>query len=207
MPTAFKEKIAPQNCAVILVDLQNDFCHPQGAWGKIVADPDLSKRVETIRSFLPEARSVGVPVLFLRTIYNGWTIAPPIQEWWEKIGTGPICMEGSSGADFYQVLPQEKDRVVNKYRSSGFMETDLDLTLRAKEVQTLLLAGVGVWGGFFETARDAVAKNYHVFLIEDCVAGGKPQERSMLMDIFRRYQGEVTTSREVVDGWKSARRA
>jgi len=206
MPTEFKDKIAPQNCAVILVDLQNDFCHPNGAWGKTVADPDLSKRVEAIQSFLPEARSVGVPVLFLRTIYNKWTISAPIQEWWQKVGTGPICIEGSSGADFYQVRPQEKDRVVNKYRASGFMETDLDLTLRAKEVQTLLLAGVGVWGGFFDTARDAVAKNYQVFLLEDCIAGGKPGERSMLIELFRRYQGEVITSRDVLEGWKSARR-
>jgi nicotinamidase-related amidase len=83
------------------------------------------------------------------------------------------------------------------------METDLDLTLRAKEVQTLLLGGVGVWGGLFDTARDAVAKNYHVFLLEDCIAGGKPEERSMLVELFRRYQGAVTTSREVVDAWKS----
>jgi len=206
MPTEFKDKIAPQNCAVILVDLQNDFCHPNGAWGKTVPDPDLSKRVEAIQSFLPEARSVGVPVLFLRTIYNKWTISAPIQEWWQKLGIGPVCMEGSSGADFYQVGPQEKDRVVNKYRSSGFMETDLDLTLRAKEVQTVLLGGVGVWGGFFDTARDAVAKNFQVFLLEDCIAGGKPGERSMLIELFRRYQGEVITSRDVLEGWKSARR-
>ena len=207
MRMEFKDKVARQNCAVALVDLQNDFCHQKGAWGKIVADPDLSERVEAIQSFLPEARSVNVPVLFLRTVYNKWTISAPIEEWWEKLGTGPVCIEGSLGGDFYQVLPQEKDRVVNKYRSSGFMETDLDLTLRAKEVQTLLLGGIGVWGGLFDTARDAVAKNYHVFLLEDCIAGGKPEERSMLIDLFRHYQGEVTTSREVVNEWKSTRRA
>jgi ureidoacrylate peracid hydrolase len=205
MPTEFKEKVAPQNCAVVLVDLQNDFCHPQDAWGKIVTDPDLSKRVEAIQSFLPAARSAGVPVLFLRTIYNSWTISPPIQEWWEKVGTGPICMEGSSGADFYQVQPQEKDRVVNKYRASGFMETDLDLTLRAREIQTVLIAGVGVWGGSLETARDAIAKNYYVFLLEDCIAGGIPQERSMLIDLFRRYHAEVVSSRNVMEIWKSAK--
>jgi ureidoacrylate peracid hydrolase len=204
MPMELKDKVVPHNCAVVLVDLQNDFCQPQGAWGKIVTDPDLAKRVEAIQSFLPAARSAGVPVLFLRTIYNRWTISPPIQEWWEALGTGPVCMEGSSGADFYQVRPQEKDRVVNKYRASGFMETDLDLTLRAKEVQTVLMGGVGVWGGFFDTARDAIAKNYYVFLLEDCIAGGKPQERSMLIDLFRRYHGAVTTSREVASAWKSA---
>lgn len=201
-----KDKIAPQNCAVLLVDVQNDFCHPEGAWAKIAVDSDLPKRVEAIQSFLPEARSANVPVLFLRTVYNQWTVSAPIQEWWQKLGTGPICTEGSFGGDFYQMLPQEKDRVLNKYRSSGFMETDLDLTLKAKEVETLLLGGIGVWGGLFDTARDAVAKNYHVFLLEDCVAGGKPEERSMLIDLFRHYQGEVTTSREVVTEWKSARR-
>jgi ureidoacrylate peracid hydrolase len=203
MRMEFKDKVARQNCAVVLVDLQNDFCHQKGAWGKIVADPDLSKRIEAIQSFLPEARSAEVPVLFLRTIYNKWTISAPIQESWQKLGTGPICIGGSLGGDFYQVLPQEGDRVVNKYRASSFMETDLDLTLRAKEVQTLLLGGVGVWGGLFDTARDAVAKNYHVFLLEDCIAGGKPEERSMLIDLFRHYQGEVTTSREIANEWKS----
>jgi nicotinamidase-related amidase len=67
MRMEFKDKVARQNCAVVLVDLQNDFCDQKGAWGKIVADPDLSKRIEAIQSFLPEARSTKVPVLFLRT--------------------------------------------------------------------------------------------------------------------------------------------
>ena len=204
MPAEFKEQVAPANCAVILVDLQNDFCDPDGAWGKIVTDPELAKRIESISGLLSEAHARGVPALFVRTIYNAWTISPPVKERWEKMGMTGLCAEGSWGAEFYGVRPQEKDRVVNKYRASGFMETDLDLTLRAKEVQTLLLGGVGVCGGAFETARDAVAKNYYVFLLEDCIAGGKPQERSMLIDLFRRYHGPVTTSREVVNAWKSA---
>jgi ureidoacrylate peracid hydrolase len=204
MPIESGDKVAPHNCAVVLVDLQNDFCDTDGAWGKIITDPDLAKRIESINTLLPEARARGVPALFVRTIYNAWTISPPIRERWQKMGMAGLCVDGSWGAEFYQVRPQEQDRVVNKYRASGFMETDLDLTLRAKEVQTLLLGGVGVWGGFFDTARDAIAKNYYVFLLEDCIAGGKPQERSMLIDLFRRYHGEVVTSRDVVEAWKAS---
>jgi len=200
----FKDKVAPQNCAVVLVDLQNDFCDSDGAWGKIVTDPDLAKRIASINAFLPEVRARSVPALFVRTIYNAWTTSPPIRERWQNMGMAGLCGEGSWGAEFFQVRPQESDRVVNKYRASGFMETDLDLTLRAKEVQTLLLGGVGVWGGFFDTARDAIAKNYYVFLLEDCIAGGKSQERSLLIDLFRRYHGDVVTSREVVEAWKSS---
>jgi len=200
----FKDKVAPQNCAVVLVDLQNDFCDSDGAWGKIVTDPDLAKRIASINAFLPEARARSVPALFVRTIYNAWTTSPPIRERWQNMGMAGLCVDGSWGAEFYQVRPQESDRVVNKYRASGFMETDLDLTLRAKEVQTLLLGGVGIWGGFFDTARDAIAKNYYVFLLEDCIAGGKSQERSLLIDLFRRYHGDVVTSREVVEAWKSS---
>ena len=200
----FKDKVEPQNCAVVLVDLQNDFCDSDGAWGKIVTDPDLAKRIASINAFLPEVRARSVPALFVRTIYNAWTTSPPIRERWQNMGMAGLCGEGSWGAEFFQVRPQESDRVVNKYRASGFMETDLDLTLRAKEVQTLLLGGVGVWGGFFDTARDAIAKNYYVFLLEDCIAGGKSQERSLLIDLFRRYHGDVVTSREVVEAWKSS---
>ncbi|HWP60572.1 MAG TPA: isochorismatase family cysteine hydrolase [Candidatus Acidoferrales bacterium] len=203
MPLELKDKLPPSRCAVVLVDLQNDFCHRDGAWGKIAIDPDLEKAVRSIRSFVSGAHSAGVPVLFLRTIYNAWTISAPIREWWEKLGTGPVCVEGSWGAEFYQVLPSDKDRVVNKYRASGFLETDLDLHLRAKEIQTVLLAGVGVWGGVFETARDAVAKNYYVFLVEDCIAGGKPAERATLIDLFRRYHGEVISSAAVVESWRA----
>lgn len=204
MPIESRDKVVPHNCAVVLVDLQNDFCDADGVWGKIITDPDLAKRIESINALLPEARARGVPALFVRTIYNAWTISPPIRERWQKMGMDGLCADGSWGAEFYRVRPQEKDRVVNKYRASGFMETDLDLTLRAKEVQTLVMGGVGVWGGLFDTARDAIAKNYYVLLLEDCIAGGKPQERSMLIDLFRRYHGDVVTSRDVIDAWKTS---
>ncbi len=202
MAATDKDTAALPNCAVLLVDLQNDFCHPNGAWKTAGTDPDLSKRVEAIQSFLPQARQRGMPILFVRTVYNAWTISPPIQSWWRTMGMTSLCMEGSWGAEFYQVAPQENDRVVTKYRASGFMETDLDLTLRAKEVETVLFAGVGVWGGCFDTARDAIAKSYYVTLVEDCIAGGTPQERSALMEIFRRYHSAVVPSGALVKAWK-----
>jgi len=205
MAVGNRDRVGPRNCAVLLVDLQNDFCHPNGAWKNAGIDPDLAKRIEAIQRFLPEARSQGVPVLFVRTVYNSWTISPSIQSWWQKMGMQGLCMEGSWGADFYQLAPQQNDRAVTKYRPSGFMETDLDLTLRAKEVETVLLAGVGVWGGCFDTARDAIAKSYDVMLVEDCIAGGTPEERSVLMDIFRRYHSEVVSSRALVKAWKQAK--
>ena len=203
MAVDWKDKVAPEISAVLLVDLQNDFCHPNGAWKEIATDPDLSKRVEAIQSFLPQARTRAVPVLFVRTVYNAWTTSPPIRQRWQQMGMDGLCTEGSWGAEFYQVLPQETDRVVTKYRPSGFMETDLDLTLRAKDVQTVLIAGMGVWGGAFDTARDTVAKNYQVLLLDDCVGGGTPQERLTLIEIFRRYHADVVESREVIEAWNA----
>ncbi len=48
MRIELKDKVARQNCAVVLVDLQNDFCHQKGAWGKIVADPDFRTKIEGV---------------------------------------------------------------------------------------------------------------------------------------------------------------
>ncbi len=198
---SFAEDVERAHTALVVVDLQNDFCHPDGAWAKVARDPDLSAAVERLRALLSAARAAGVPVIYLRSVYNDWSVSPLIAERWEALGIGPVCWEGSWGSGFYELPPTDADRITSKVRASGFHETDLELTLRAKETHTVLLAGMGVWGGLYETGYDGLAREHEVVIVEDCVAGGSPAEREALNSAFARFWGHRVQSADVIRAW------
>ena len=200
-PWSFQEHVDPDHTALLLVDLQNDFLHPDGAWAKQRQDPFAPEALRNLQALLPAVRRSGVPVLHVRTVFNNWTVSSVVADRWRTLGIGPLCWEGSWGAGSYDIQPQEGDRIVNKFRASGFVETDLELTLRAKEIETILIGGMGVWGGVYETAWDGVARDHTVVLIEDCVAGGRSHDRDVLTELFLRYAGHCVSSGTIVRAW------
>lgn len=202
-PWAFEKEVDPRHSALLVVDLQNDFCHPQGAWAKVAQDSSLPGVLANLRALLPCVRRAGMPVLYLRTVFNNWTVSELVADRWRALGIGPVCWEGSWGADFYEIYPESVDRVVSKFRASGFQETDLELTLRAKEVQTLLMAGMAACGGLYETAWEGIARDHPVVLIGDCIAGGSPQQREVLNSVFCHYWGYHAPSARVLQAWRN----
>jgi ureidoacrylate peracid hydrolase len=190
-----------QRAALLLVDLQNDFCHPRGAWGSVAPDPTIADVLARIQQLLPLVRRAGLPILHLRTVHNEWTVSDLVRQVWSTAGVGPVCWEGSWGWEFFELQPDPADRIVAKFRPSGFLETDLEITLRAKQVGTLLLAGLATPGGLFETAYDAVGRDHPVVLLDDCIAGATPEEREALAAAFTRYWGQRTTSAILAGAW------
>lgn len=198
---SFAEDVDPAHSALLVVDLQNDFCHPDGAWARIAQDPSLPETVSRIGALVSAARRAGVPVIYLRSVYNDWSVSPLIAERWETLGIGPVCWEGSWGSQFYELPPTPADRITSKFRASGFLETDLELTLRARETHTLVLAGMGGWGGVYETAYDGLARDHAVVLVDDCIAGGSPAEREALTASLTRFWGHRVGSDEILQAW------
>jgi ureidoacrylate peracid hydrolase len=196
------DQVDPRHTALLLVDLQNDYCHPQGAWAKVARDENLPTVISTIRALLPAIRQAGVPVLHVRSVYNDWTVSPLVADTWHRLGIGPVCWEGSWGVDFYEIMPVREDRIVSKFRGSGFLESDLELTLRAKKINTVLLGGMMGWGGLFETAYDALAREHPAVLLEDCIAGGTAAERQTLVEMFSRFWGHAVSAATVRQAWQ-----
>jgi ureidoacrylate peracid hydrolase len=191
-----------RHAVLLLVDLQNDFCHPDGAWARVASDPDQPAMIDRLRTLLPRVRQAGVPVIYLRSVYNDWSVSSLVAERWETLGIGPVCWEGSWGSDFFELPPDRPaDRITSKFRASGFLETDLELTLRAKQTETLLLAGIAGWGGLFETAYDGLARDHAVVLVEDCIAGGSQAERDAQVSAFCRFWGHRVTSGVIAEAW------
>lgn len=197
----FKELVSPAHSAVVVIDLQNDFCHSDGAFGKLGTNMSLLQQAaHNTQKLLPEARKRKVPVIFVRAVHNYWTNSPA---WLRKRGKRGLstCMEGTWGEKFFVVEPAEGETTVIKHRYSAFIGTDLDLILRSRGIQTVILTGVGTNVCVESTARDGFQMDYDIVLLSDCTGASTKEAHQTALDVLGQHFGYVANSKELVEAW------
>ncbi len=200
-----KNELIPGKTALLVVDCQNDFCHPDGVSGRAgVALADTHAALPVLKSLIDKVRGAGASVIFARTHHHeDWTDSPT---WSSRFlrQFGPVCAPGTWGAEFYEVSPTKQDFVVTKHRYSAFIGTDLDITLRSKGIDTLLCTGFITNVCVESTLRDGYMLNYATILVEDCCAAPTPEEHRMTVFNIKKYFGRVLTSSQIVGSFGSA---
>lgn len=201
-------RLAPTATALLVVDVQNDYCHGDGAFGRAGRDLGaIQSAVERLVSLIDAARSVGVPVLFVKTHHDRWTNSPMwVTRRVRTESTDEICATGSWGAELYRVRPGPDECVIVKHRYSAFVGTRLPVVLRALGRSTLLVAGVTTNVCVESTLRDAFMRDWDVALVEDCTAALSKEEHEAALHNVRAYFGRVLPSTALVDLWRAARR-
>lgn len=200
------EKVRPEHTALIVVDVQNDFCHSDGAYVKRGNDVSLIQAmVPRLQQTIEASREAGVAVIFLRIAQSPDTNS----EAWEALESddeGPrLVMEGTWGAEFYDpIRPLPGEREIVKRRHSGFNRTPLDLLLRSQGIKTVVLGGVASNVCVEATAREAADNDYYVVFLEDGSASAKASLHEDALYTIRTYIGEVATCAQVIEEWKSA---
>lgn len=197
-----KELINPEHTAVIVIDLQNDFCHSEGDMAKSGRNVSLMQQAaHNTQKFLPEVRKRKVPVIFIRARHNEGTNSPA---WMRKRGEkgSTTCMEGAWGEDFFVVKPGEGEVVVVKHRYSAFIGTDLDLILRSQGIQTIILTGVGTNVCVESTARDGFQMDYDIVLLSDCTGSSTLESHQRALDVLGQHFGYVFTFRDILEAWE-----
>jgi nicotinamidase-related amidase len=112
---------------------------------------------------------------------------------WQQI------FQGASGAIHPTVAPQGDEVVVTKHRISAFAGTDLEMILRAGEIDTLVLLGIATSGVVLSTLLHAVDADYRVVVVKDCCFDQDAEVHSTLVEkIFPRL-ASVTTAAELID--------
>lgn len=195
------ELIEPKHSAVVVIDLQNDFCHSEGDMAKSGKDVKLMQQAaHNTKRFLPEVRKRKVPVIHVRFVHNRWTGSPA---WMRKRGEkgSSTCAEGTWGAKFFVVQPAEGETIVTKHRYSAFIGTDLDLILQSRCIQTIILTGVGTSVCVESTARDGFQMDYDIILLSDCSGSSTQEGHQRALDVLAQHFGYVTNSREIVEAW------
>jgi nicotinamidase-related amidase len=211
--TSLEERVDPSHTAVIVVDMQNDYCSPGGASDKngrdISAIPGI---VRPMHVLIERAHELSIPVVFTKYSVgpgNAGLSGPEILRRGINFAGVQATIKGTWGHDIVADLPYQADRdlVVEKRRLSSFVGTDLDMYLRANGIKTIVVVGVVTQGCVECTARDAASYDYYVAVAADCVASTtQPDHERGLKSIatLLRYQDAVTTSDAILDIWAKA---
>ncbi|HVV08300.1 isochorismatase family cysteine hydrolase [Amycolatopsis sp.] len=175
--------------ALIVVDMQNDFC-AEGGWlhGIGVDVSPLAGAVTALRDLVPAARAAGVPVVWVNwgNREDQANLPPGVSHVYDPEGRGAgigarlpngskVLTKGSWGAALVDGLTAEPgDIEVDKYRMSGFWDTPLDTILRNLRVDTLFFTGVNSDQCVYSTLVDAACLGYDVVLADGASATTSP---------------------------------
>lgn len=201
-----EELADPKHTALLVVDVQNDFCHPDGKFGK--HGKDLSQVLETlprVKSFVNESQQMGIRTFFIRqtTQPGGRSDSPAWLRFKTRDGKSPeYTLHGSWGWQNVDGLaPGPEDLVVEKYRSDAFVHTNLDQLLRANGIETVVVLGFITEGCVESTIRSASYHDYYVIVVQDCVNSPNKQLHEGSMRLLEaRYP--LARAEDILDLWR-----
>jgi ureidoacrylate peracid hydrolase len=210
---SWQEQVDPKHTAVVLVDLQNDFVHPDGWVARqqisgFLGDTGIEAVLERSSALLEAARSADIPVAFVRMIGDDKYLSPSMRALYSRNHghQRPTCVsEGTWGAELYAGLQpsgRDNDYLIDKHRYSAFIGTRLDQVLRSNGIQTIVVSGVATSGCVESTVRDGFMTDYYVVLAGDaCGDYEQDRHRASLSKIGLSF-GYVIDVEEISESWR-----
>jgi ureidoacrylate peracid hydrolase len=215
--------------AVIVVDLQNDFCSKGGLFDRAgINISAIQKAVGPIREVLSAARKAGIKIVYLKMGFRsdlsdlGSTDSVNrVRHLCLGVGQPSPAPDGRQGrflirdtwnTDVIEELrPEAEDVVLYKHRFSGFYQTDLDDSLRRLGIKDLIFTGCTTSVCIDSTIRDAMFRDYRCVLLADCT--GEPigsdlarSNHEASMFTIQRLFGWVSSSEQFVSAQRRSRR-
>ncbi len=199
------ESLELRNAALLVIDMQNAFCHEKGTLGLSGLDTQrLSAPIKPLDTLIRRCQAVGMPVL--------WTV----QEHFEvdhsrarKRIAGHTSkrkqVSALAGTWDEEIVEELKplaavnpSYVIRKHRFGAFFETRLEMVLRMLGTQTLFITGTTINACVETTIREAYLRDFDVVAIRDCVAGVRPNWESTAFEVWNHYLCALSDSAEVL---------
>ncbi|WP_028604308.1 cysteine hydrolase family protein [Ottowia thiooxydans] len=185
-----KEKtIVPARTALVIIDLQNDFLHPQGTYTRGGdSNPPALLLPERVAEVARALKSAGGMVATSQ--FTLWTdaqgepmVSPHLKALRPYLSKGDFAA-GSWGHANVDALKGLVDVTVNKVAYSAFFNTQLDWVLRRAGIDTVAVCGIVTNGGVASTVRDAHMRDYHTIVLDNgCAAFGEERHKTSLADM------------------------
>jgi nicotinamidase-related amidase len=207
------ELVDPSHTALVLIDIQNDFCSSGGTFDRSGYDVSMySAMIPRTARLLSSARQAGVLCVFIQnTTLRGHLSDSPAQVRFRvRLAHDPsqpslrYTEDGTWGQEFVpELTPADGELTIKKFRSSAFVGTPLDLLLRSNGIQTIVISGCTTEGCVESTARDGMFMDYYVVVVPDCVESDTRDQHEASLTLMR-VRFDMIASTEIRNVWDAA---
>jgi ureidoacrylate peracid hydrolase len=193
-------KVHPSHTALLVIDMQKDYCCEGGTFDRIGFDVVPAQRLAPrLSQFLEKTRPSLRSVVHLKMTKIPGLLSEAMQEHYARRGIERKY--DPAYGEFYGVIPREGDTVMPKYKYSGFISTYLDQFLRANQIRTLIITGVATNVCVESTARDGFMRDYHVVVPRDLTEGTSAEAKEWSLKSIDLFFGEVVDSPDLLTCW------
>ncbi len=214
--TTLEELVKPEHTGLVVIDMQNDFCHREGFFGKKGSEARGQKQKQVdlshIEDMIPNlihlidvARLISVKTYFMRCFHDAQYL-PPMSRLAElRIGRkGVLCPEGKWGSEQFEGFePKPGDNIITKYVHSSFIGSNFEDILKRDKIKSLIITGVNTDVCCESTIRDGSMLGFYIIVPRDCVGAHTIEAHEWALARIDRLWGVVTTSQEIMATWKS----
>jgi len=202
-------ELLPSKTALLVIDMINDYIHPQGAYGKQgISNPKVKDIIPPIVKLMGVCKQLGIPVMGITHATHRRADGTPA-DMGLILGPRPFLKheglgQGTWGTKIIDEIP-ECEFVIEKTRLNAFFQTSLDTLLRGLGVNTLLLTGIQTNYCVESTARAAWDLDLQFVVIEDCVTCFDPRLHEASLETLANLGG-VASSEYVIETLKKSKK-
>lgn len=195
-----RAKLNPASTALLVIDIQNDFCSPSGVMASMGKDVSgMAIMVEKIKKLAAVCDANGVPVFYTQQIYNRSKLTDLQKEQYDLDGKMITCDINGEGYMFYKLNPPT-DRIFPKYTYNVFSNLDLSNELLNRGVKTLIITGVSTQICVETAIRNGFDIGYKIVVPRDLVAttSKDPGTQERTLRLVEKTYGVVVNSSEIL---------
>lgn len=176
--------------ALLVMDMQN------GIVSRYVGNGDV---LLPFRKAVEAARRHAIPVIFVRVAFHeGYPDVHPRNKFFSRVAEVGGMTVSDTGTQIHEALqPQPGEPIVTKRRISAFTGSDLEVILRSRQIDTLILSGIATSGVVLSTLREAADRDYTITVLADACLDADPEVHRVLTEKVFPRQADVQT----VDAW------